>query len=102
MGCGYPALPHLAEAVEAQGGPHPVLQAFAAHLRAHLMTPSGRGGDHRKARALSPSAGGYTYAPPPGVVWEAKAEGSMQKEEISENGGAVTKVTGFVDLYRVI
>jgi len=46
--------------VEAQGGPHPVLQAFAAHLRAHLLTPSGRGGDHRKARALSPSAGGYT------------------------------------------
>ena len=66
---------HLAEAVEAQGGPPPVLQAFAAHLREHLLTPSGRGGDHRKARALSPSAGGYTYAPLPGVVWEAKAEG---------------------------
>ena len=48
-------------AVDAQGEPHPVLQAFAAHLREHLLTPSGRGGDHRKARALSPSPGGYTY-----------------------------------------
>jgi hypothetical protein len=93
---------HLARAVDAQGGPHPVLQTFAGHLREHLLTPSGRGGDHRRARALSPFAGCYTYEPPPGVVWEAKAEGRMQKEEIPEHGGAVTKVTGFVDLYRVI
>ena len=63
---------HLAEAVEAQGEPHPVLQAFGRHLREHLMTPSGRGGDHRKARALSPFAGCYTYEPPPGVVWAGK------------------------------
>ena len=83
----------------ARRAPGAVLQAA---LREHLMTTSGRGGDHRKARALSPFAGGYTYEPPPGVVWEAKAERRMQKEEISENGGAVTKVTGFVDLYRVI
>jgi hypothetical protein len=63
---------HLAGAVDAQGGSHPVLQAFGRHLREHLMTPSGRGGDHRKARALSPFAGCYTYEPPPGVVWAGK------------------------------
>ena len=61
---------HLAGAVDARAGPHPVLQAFARHLREHLLTPSGRGGDHRKARALSPFAGCYTYEPPPGVVWK--------------------------------
>ena len=63
---------HLAGAVDAQGKPHPVLQALARHLREHLLTPSGRGGDHRKARALSPFAGCYTYEPPPGVVWAGK------------------------------
>jgi hypothetical protein len=45
---------------------------MGGHLREHLMTPSGRGGDHRKARALSPFAGCYTYEPPPGVVWAGK------------------------------
>src|ERR1035437_4667514 len=37
---------HLAGAVDAQGEPHPVLRGFAGHLREHLLTPSGRGGDH--------------------------------------------------------
>ena len=69
---------HLAGAVDAQGGPHPVLRGFAGHLREHLLTPSGRGGDHRKARALSPFAGCYTYEPPPGVVWGGK-EGLLPK-----------------------
>jgi hypothetical protein len=55
-----------------EGEPHPVLQAFGRHLREHLLTPSGRSGDHRKARALSPFAGCYTYEPPPGVVWAGK------------------------------
>ncbi len=63
---------HLAGAVDARGVPHPVLRGFAGHLREHLLTPSGRGGDHRKARALSPFAGCYTYDPPPGVVWSAE------------------------------
>ena len=63
---------HLASAMDAEGQPHPVLQALARHLREYLLTPSGRGGDHRKARALSPFAGCYTYEPPPGVVWSAE------------------------------
>ena len=73
---------HLAGAVDAQGAPNPVLQAFAEHLREHLLTPSGRGGGHRKARALSPFAGCYSYEPPSGVVWEAQAERRMPQEEI--------------------
>jgi len=35
----------LAQAVHAEGKPHPVLQAFARHLFEHLLVPSGRGGD---------------------------------------------------------
>jgi hypothetical protein len=66
---------HLAGAMDAEGKPHPVLQAFARHLREHLLTPSGRGGDHRKARALSPLAGCYTYEPPRGVNWSAEDGG---------------------------
>jgi hypothetical protein len=69
---------HLAGAVDAQGEPHPVLQAFAGHLREHLLTPSGRGGDHRRAQALSPFAGCYTYEPPPGAVWAGVETSSIQ------------------------
>jgi hypothetical protein len=72
---------HLAGAVNVQGGPHPVLQAFAAHLCEHLLTPSGRGGDHRMARALSPFAGCYTYEPPLGVVW--RGDGGRKGETLT-------------------
>ena len=69
---------HLAGAVDAQGEPHPVLAAFAWHLRECLLTPSGRGDDHRKAPALSPLAGCYIYEPPPGAVW-ADRKGLLPK-----------------------
>ena len=63
-------LAHLARAVDAEGRPHPVLQAFARHLEEHLLVPSGRerakGGE--QADALS---GWYIYVPPPGVAWAA-------------------------------
>ena len=80
---------HLAEAVEAQGEPHPVLQAFGRHLREHLMTPSGRDGDHRKARALSSFAGCYTYEPPPGVVWSAECR--VPSAECEQGKGLLPK-----------
>src|ERR1035437_6255665 len=35
-------LAHLARAVDVEGRPHPVLQAFARHLEEHLLIPSGR------------------------------------------------------------
>ena len=69
-----------------EGRPHPVLQGFARHLQEYLLIPSGRGGGHGGARASGSGAGCFTYEPPPGVGWEAKAEGRMQKEEISEDG----------------
>jgi hypothetical protein len=60
---------HLARGVDAEGKPHLVLQAFARHLREHLLIPSGRGGGHGGARAVSAFGGCFTYEPPPGVVW---------------------------------
>jgi hypothetical protein len=72
---------HLARAMDAEGRPDLVLQGFAQHLREHLLIPSGRGGGHGGARARRSRAGCFTYKAPPGVVWRAKAEGRMQKEE---------------------
>jgi hypothetical protein len=60
---------YLARSADAEGKPHPVLQDFARHLREHLRIPSGRGGDHGGARAVSAVGGCFTYEPPPGVVW---------------------------------
>jgi hypothetical protein len=60
---------YLARGLDAEGKPHSVLQDFARHLREHLLIPSGRGGDHGGARAVSAVGGCFTYEPPPGVVW---------------------------------
>src|ERR1017187_4264175 len=59
----------LAGAVDAEGKPHAVLQAFARHLYEHLLIPSGRGGGHGGARVAAAPAGCFTYEPPAGVVW---------------------------------
>jgi hypothetical protein len=61
---------NLARAVDAEGKPHPVLQAFAEHLQEHLLNPSGRGGGQGEARAVTAFGGCFTYEPPPGVVWK--------------------------------
>ena len=60
---------HLERGVDAEGMPHPVLQAFAGHLRKHLLVPSGRGAGSRGARGVIAPGGCFTYEPPPGVVW---------------------------------
>jgi hypothetical protein len=62
---------HLARAVDTEGKPHAVLQAFARHLYEHLLIPSGRGGGHGGARVAWAPAGCFTYEPPPGVIWGA-------------------------------
>ncbi len=59
----------LAQAVDAQGQPHPVLRAFAQHLQECLLIPSGRGGGHGGPRSASAPAGCFTYEPPSGVLW---------------------------------
>ena len=63
---------HLAGALDAGGGPHPVLRAFARHLNEHLLIPSGRGGVHGGVRFAPALAGCFTYEPPPGVVWATR------------------------------
>ena len=59
----------LAQAVDAQGQPHPVLRAFAWHLHECLLVPSGRGGGHGGPRPASAPAGCFTYEPLAGVLW---------------------------------
>ena len=63
---------HLARARNAEGRPHPVLQAFARHLHDHLLIPSGRGRGPGGVRVAATLAGCFTYEPPPGVVWSAE------------------------------
>ena len=63
---------HLARARNAEGRPHPVLQAFARHLYNHLLIPSGRGRRPGGMRVAGALAGCFTYEPPPGVVWSAE------------------------------
>ena len=63
---------HLARARNAEGRPHPVLQAFARHLCDHLLIPSGRGRRPGGVRVAATLAGCFTYEPPPGVVWSAE------------------------------
>src|ERR1039458_9681291 len=65
-------LAHLARAVDVEGRPHPVLQAFAQHLENYLLIPSGRERTQAGVQADGHS-GWYIYAPPPGVVWEAQS-----------------------------
>src|ERR1017187_3875574 len=59
----------LAGAVDAEGKPHAVLQAFARHLHEHLLIPSGRGGGHGGTGGGADPAGCFTYEPPLGVIW---------------------------------
>jgi hypothetical protein len=58
----------LAQALDAEGKPHPVLQEFARHLHEYLLTPSGRGGGPGGMRGLV--GGCFTYDPPVSVAWK--------------------------------
>ena len=62
----------LALAVDAEGKPHAVLQAFARHLHEHLLIPSGRDGGYARGWPAAPCPGCFTYEPPLGVVWSAE------------------------------
>jgi hypothetical protein len=64
-------LAHLARAVDAEGRPHPVLQAFARHLERHLLVPSGLACLPGEVRVAAAFNGWFTYEPPPGVAWAA-------------------------------
>jgi hypothetical protein len=60
----------LAGAVDSEGKPHPVLQAFARHLNEHLLIASDGGGIPGRFRVGAALPGCFTYKPPPGVVWD--------------------------------
>jgi hypothetical protein len=56
----------LARAVDAEGKPHRVFRAFAAHLQNHLLIPSRRWAG---SRAAGDYPGCLVYEPPRGVWW---------------------------------
>jgi hypothetical protein len=60
----------LSGALDAEGKPDEVLQAFALHLHEHLLVPSGRGGAYSRAQAPE-LAGCLIYEPPRPVKWAA-------------------------------
>ena len=60
---------NLAEAVDANGQPHPVLRPFGEHLAKHLIGPSARYNGRMGARTRAGVAGRFTYEPPAGVRW---------------------------------
>ncbi|MGO8927573.1 MAG: hypothetical protein ACLQU3_11865 [Limisphaerales bacterium] len=60
----------LAGAVDAEGKPDPVLQAFARHLDEHLLIPSDGGGIPGRFRLGAALPGWFTYKPPRGTVWK--------------------------------
>ncbi|MCX6929479.1 MAG: hypothetical protein NT154_40630 [Verrucomicrobia bacterium] len=60
----------LAGALDAEGKPDEVLQAFARHLHEYLLVPSGRGCGRAGCWVAAVPAGCFTYEPPTGVVWE--------------------------------
>jgi hypothetical protein len=62
---------HLANAVDAQGNPHPALGSFAEHLKQYLLVPSGRCGGPGGLRGGENFGGCFVYRPPAGVVWGA-------------------------------
>jgi hypothetical protein len=61
---------HLQSAVGQEGGPHPVLRAFADHIEKHVLVPSARYAGHGGPYARAGLAGCFTYERPGGVLWE--------------------------------
>jgi hypothetical protein len=64
-------LAHFNRALDDEGNPHPVLQAFARHLERHLLVPSGLACLPGEVRVAAAFNGWFTYEPPPGVDWAA-------------------------------
>ena len=74
----------LAVAVDSEGKPDPVLQAFARHLDEHLLIASDGGGIPGRFRLGAALPGWFTYQPPPGVVW--KCGDGVRRAECAERG----------------
>ena len=59
----------LAKAVDSDGNPHPVLRAFAVHIKQHILIPSGRGSGHGGSRPPHGCGGFFTYQRPLRTAW---------------------------------
>ena len=75
---------HLASAMDGEGNPDPVSQAFARHLNEHLLIPSDGGGIRGRFRLGAALPGWFTYEPPLGIVWEVQRPGSRVQGPESE------------------
>ncbi len=87
---------HLAGAVDAEGKPDKVLQAFALHLREHLLVPSGQGCGRAGKWLTSVPSGCYTYEPPLGVVWELQSPESKVQSPSLPRPAAVGYLSRFL------
>jgi hypothetical protein len=88
----------LSVAVNAEGKPDAVLQAFARHLDEHLLVASDGGGIPGRFRLGAALPGWFTYKSPQGVVWEVQSpelecgvrgandEGQNPKSEVEVQG----------------
>jgi len=73
---------HLAGAVDAEGQPDAVLQAFARHLHEHLLLNSDGGGIPGAFRLGAALPGWFTYEPPAGVVWGSESQVRSLKAKV--------------------
>jgi hypothetical protein len=96
----------LAGALDTNGKPHLVLQAFARHLNEHLLIPSDGGGIPGRFRVGAALPGWFTYEPPQGVVWEVQSlESSVQGSRLEVQGSmvprpaAVERLTTFLTVW---
>ena len=72
----------LAGAVDGEGKPDPVLQAFARHLNEHLLAASDGGGIPGRFRVGAALPGWFTYKSPPGLVWGVQSpQSKVQRPE---------------------
>ena len=82
----------LAEAVDSEGKPDPVLRSFARHLNEHLLIPSDGGGIPGRFRVGAALPGWFTYESPPDVDWSPKSAVQRSRFEVQDSrfNGSVT------------
>jgi len=63
---------HIANAMDPQGRPHPILRPFAAHLETHLIIPTACYSRPGQNSAREEATGTFTYEPRSGVNWTSE------------------------------
>jgi hypothetical protein len=93
---------HLAGAVDSDGKPDPVLQAFAWHLEEHLLIPSDGGGIPGRMRLGAALPGWFTYEPPAGVVWECEVGRPTPEIRNPKPEGRRTAAVGYLSRFLCV